>query len=191
MAVRNSDDILVGGARIFITETVKNTSTNEDEEAKHELGWMSGEFKVEEQASSVTIKESEGSIITSIATDKEVHLTFSLLECNLDTLMLLNPSATPLDETKADGKGFAVGTYQSEKYFPIEVWHKKRSGKYRCVRLYKGKVSGNFTSFLLNQDNANPIAVDIVAIGDTSKDTTNNIYETFECDASKAPGGGW
>jgi hypothetical protein len=180
MAVRNSDDILVGGARVFII----------DGEEKKELGYMSGEFKVEEQASNVAIKESEGSTVTTIATDKEVHLTFSMLECNLDTLMLLNPSATPLGED-ADGKGFAVGTYQSEKTYQIEVWHKKRSGKYLCSRLFKGKVSGNFTSFLLNQDNASPISIDIVAIGDDTKATTNNIYEQFECEAAKAPGGGW
>ena len=184
MAVRNSDDILVGGARIFVI----------DGETKNELGYMSGEFKVEEQASSITIKESEGSTVTTLATDKEVHLTFSLLECNLDTLMLLNPSAVSIGsegDTESDGKGFAVGTYQSDKTFPIELWHKKRSGKYRCVRLFKGKVSGNFTSFILNQDNANPIPIDIVAIGDDTKNTNRNIYETFECEASKAPGGGW
>ena len=180
MAVRNSDDILVGGARVFVG------SGND----KQELGWMTGEFKVEEQASNIVVKESEGSTVITIATDKEVHLTFNMLECNLDTLMLLNPSATALDETTADGKGFAVGTYQSDKTFPIEVWHKKRSGKYLCTRLFKGKVSGNFTSFLINQDNTSPIAIDIVAIGDTSKDTTNNIYEQFECSAAKAPGGG-
>lgn len=184
MAVRNSDDILVGGARIFIV----------DNETKHELGYMSGEFKVEEQASSLTIKESEGSTVTIIATDKEVHLTFSLLECNLDTLMLLNPSATAIGgegDSTSDGKGYAVGTYQSDKTFPIELWHKKRSGKYRCARFFKGKVSGNFTSLLLNQDNASPIPIDIVAIGDDSKDTSKNIYEVFECEAAKAPGGGW
>ena len=181
MAVRNSDDILVGGARVFIVEG----------NDKHELGYMSGEFKVEEQATNVAIKESEGSTVITIATDKEVHFTFSMLECNLDTLLLLNPSATALDEQTADGKGFAVGTYQSDKTFPIEVWHKKRSGKYRCTRLFKGKVSGNLTTFLINQDNASPIDIDIVAIGDSTKSTGNNIYESFECEAAKAPGGGW
>lgn len=180
MAVRNSDDVLVGGARIFIVEG------NE----KEELGWMSGEFKVEEQASNNTVKESEGSTVLVIGTDKEVHLTFNLLEANLDTLMLLNPSATKLG-TDADGTGFAVGTYQAEKYYQIELWHKKRSGKYRCARLFKSQLSGNFTTFLLNQDNANPIAVNVVAIGDETKNTTNNLYEIFECEAAKAPGGGW
>ncbi|MBQ3454990.1 MAG: hypothetical protein IJG36_01015 [Synergistaceae bacterium] len=184
MAVRNADDILIGGARIFITEN------NE----QYELGYMSGEFKIEEQASEVVVKESEGSTVTIVGTDKEVHLTFNLLECNLDTLAKLNPSATTIGgagDTESDGKGFAVGTFQSDKTFPIEMWHKKRSGKYRCARFFKAKVSGNFTSFILNQDNESPIAVDIVAIGDDSKNTTRNIYEVFECEASKAPGGGW
>ena len=181
---RIADDILIGGYRVFIV----------DGQEKHELGWMSGEAKVEEQASSTTIKESEGGTVLIIATDKEVHMTFSLLECNRDTILLLNPSATPIGgdgDTTSDGQGFAVGTFQSDKTFVIELWHKKRSGKYLCTRFFKGKVSGNFTSFLINQDNSSPIAVDIVAIGDETKDTTKNIYEQFECDAAKAPGGGW
>lgn len=184
MAVRNADDILIGGARVFIVEG----------NDKYELGYMTGEFKVEEQASSQVIKESEGATVLTIPTDKEVHFTGSLLENNLDTLLKLNPSATAIGgdgDTESDGKGFAVGTYQSDKTFGVEVWHKKRSGKYRCVRFFKAKISGNFTSFILNQDNASPLALDIVALGDDTKNTGRNIYESFECEAAKAPGGGW
>ena len=117
-----------------------------------------------------------------------------MLECNLDTLVKLNPSATAIggdSEIEADGKGYAVGTFQSDKTFVIELWHKKRSGTYRCIRFFKAKVSGNFTAFLINQDNENPIAVDIVGLADDSKPTDRNIYEQFECEAAKAPGGGW
>ena len=184
MAVRNSDDILVGGYRVFIV----------DDQTYHELGWMSGEGKVEEQASSLPIKESEGGTVLNLATDKEVHMTFSLLECNKDTILMLNPSATKIGgagDSSADGEGFAVGTFQSDKTFKIEIWHKKRSGKYLCTRFFKGKVSGNFTSFLINQDNASPIAIDVVAMADDSKLNTKNIYEQFECEAAKAPNGGW
>lgn len=184
MAVRNADNVLIGGYRVFIV----------DDEEKHELGWMSGEAKIEEQANSITVKESEGGTVLNLATDKEVHLTFSLLECNLDTLIMLNPSAIPIggdDDLEADGKGFAVGTFQSDKTFPVELWHKKRSGKYWCGRIYRGKISGNLTTFQINQDNASPIAIDIVGLADDSKPTNHNIYEEFECDASKAPGGGW
>ncbi|MBR1436948.1 MAG: hypothetical protein IJ587_00290 [Synergistaceae bacterium] len=188
MAVRNADDILIGGARVFVIED--NDGTKE----YHELGWMSGEFKLEEQADSQTVKESEGGTVLTIATNKEVHLTFNLLECNLDTLLLLNPSAVAIGgegDTEADGKGFAVGTFQSDKTFPVELWMKKRSGEYRCVRVYKGKVSGNFTSFLLNQDSESPIAVDIVGLPDESLPNDRNIYQQFNASASKAPGGGW
>ena len=184
MAVRNNDNVLIGGARIFIVEGTD----------KYELGWMSGEFKVEEQASDVTVKESEGGTVITVATDKEVHMTFSLLECNLDTLLKLNPSATAIggdSDIEADGEGYAVGTFQSDKTFIVELWHKKRSGKYRCVRFFKAKFSGNFTAFLINQDNENPIAVDLVGLADDSKPTDRNIYEQFECEAAKAPGGGW
>lgn len=175
MAVRNPDNIYIGGYRVFIV----------DGETKKELGWTSGEAKIEEQASSVTVKESEGGTVLTLATDKEVHLTFGLLECNFDTLLLLNPSAT-----KIEG-GFAVGTFQSDKTFPVELWHKKRSGKYFCGRILKGKISGNITSFQINQDNASPISIDIVGIADETKDTGRNIYEEIECEAEDAPGGGW
>ena len=184
MAVRNPDNILIGGYRIFIV----------DDDDKYELGWMSGEAKIEEQANSITVKESEGGTVLTLATDKEVHLTFGLLECNPDTLIRLNPSAIEIggdDDPDSDGKGFAVGTFQSDKTFQIELWHKKRSGQYLCYRIYKGKISGNITTFQINQDNENPISIDIVGLADDSKPTNHNIYESFVCDASKAPGGGW
>lgn len=184
MAVRNADNVLMGGGRVFLVE----------EDDRYELGYMIGEFKVEEQASSQIIKESEGGTVTTIATDKEVHLTCNLLECNLDTIIKLNPSATPIGGTEdpdADGKGYAVGSFQSDKTFVVELWHKKRSGTFRCVRFFKAKLSGNFTAFLINQDNTSPIALDIVGLADDTKDTQHNIYEQFECEKAKAPGGGW
>ena len=107
---------------------------------------------------------------------------------------MLNPSAIEIggdDDTEADGKGFAVGTFQSDKTFQIELWHKKRSGKYLCTRIFKGKVSGNITSLQINQDNESPISIDIVGQADDTKPTNHNIYEVFECEAAKAPGGGW
>ena len=182
---RVADDILIGGYRVFIVEG----------QEKNELGWMSGEAKIEEQASSLTVKESEGGTVLTVATNKEVHMTFSLLECNRDTIIKLNPSATAItlsgEGSSTGGKGFAVGTFQSDKTFVIELWHKKRSGKYLCNRFYKGKISGNFTSFLINQDNESPIAIDIVAMADDTKDTNQNIYEQIEYEAAQAPGGGW
>ena len=89
MAVRNPDNILIGGYRVFVVD-------NED---KHELGWMSGEVRVEEQGNTVTVKESEGGTVLTLTTDKEVHLTFGLLECNPETLIMLNPSAVAIGGT--------------------------------------------------------------------------------------------
>lgn len=192
MAVRNADDILIGGGRVFIVEGTGNDKTYYD------LGYMSGEFKVEEQASSQTVKESEGGTVLTIATDKEVHFTCNMLECNTDTLLKINPSATEIGgagDSNADGKGYAVGSYQSDKTFLLEVWHKKRSGNFRCVRIFKAKLSGNIPAFLVNQDNANPIALDFVGLADETRDTDRNIYEQFEVAkanvATKVPNGGW
>lgn len=186
MAVRNADDILIGGGRVFIVTTSGQTTNY------NELGWLTGEIKTEEQANSQTIKESEGGTVLTIATDKEVHFTFNLLEANLDTLKMLNPSSGTLNSAGESGntdEGFAVGTFQSDNTFLIEFYHKKRSGKYRCLRIFKGKISGAFTPLIINQDNESPIPVDIIAMADDTKDTTKNIYEVF--DTTTAPNGGW
>lgn len=186
MAVRNADDILIGGGRIFIVEPASTTGGTP---TYHDLGYLQGEIKTEEQASSQAIKESEGGTVLNIATDKEVHFTFSLLEANLDTLKLLNPSSGTLNNAGSDDTGFAVGTFQSDNTFCVEFYNKKRSGKYRCMRIFKGKISGAFTTLLINQDNASPIPVDIVALADNTKPTTQNLYEIF--DTTTAPNGGW
>ena len=181
---RVANDILIGGGRVFIGSG----------ENQKELGWLQGEIKFEEQATQKTVKESEGGTVLTIVTDKEVHLTFNLLEANLETFMLLNPSYVKLEttgENPADGNGYAAGTYQGDTTYPIEFWHKKRDGKYRCLRIYKGKVAGNFTPLLINQDNENPIAIDVTGIADDTKDTDRNLYEIFDAEAAKAPGGGW
>ncbi len=187
MAVRNADDILIGGGRVFIVTPGEGTGSTPTYD---ELGWLQGEIKVEDQANSQAVKESEGGTVLTIATDKEVHLTFSLLEANLDTLKLLNPSSGDLEGKNADN-GFAVGTFQSDDTFQIEFWHKKRSGKFRCLRIFKGKISGAFTTLLINQDNESPIPVDIVALADDTKPTTRSLYEIFDTTAANAPGGGW
>lgn len=193
MAVRNADDILIGGGRVFIVEEGDNNTKE-----FYDLGYLSGELKLEEQSSSQTIKESEGGTVLTIATNKEVHFTCSILECNLDTLVKLNPSATAIGgagDANADGKGYAVGSYQSDKTFQLEAWHKKRSGNFRCIRVFKAKLSGNVTAFLVNQNNENPIALDFVGLADDTKNTDRNIYEQFEVVkadvATKVPNGGW
>ncbi len=191
---RNANDVLIGGGRVFIknrtvTEASGSTPASVTEGEAQELGWLSGEIKVEETADATTVKESEGGTVLTIAQNKEVHLTFSLLEANIETFKLLNPSY------KAISGGFTAGTYQSDVTYVIEFWHKKRNGDYRCVKFYKGKISGNFTPLLINQDNENPIAVDVVGLADETKNTDANLYEMIDVEASsvasKVPGGGW
>ena len=191
---RVADDILIGGGRVFIksrtvTEGTGSTPATITEGQAQELGWLSGEIRAEEQANSQTIKESEGGTVLTIATDKEVHLTFSLLEANIETFKLLNPSY------KAIEGGFAAGTYQSDTTYIIEFWHKKRNGDYRCFKIYKGKISGNFTPLIINQDNENPIAIDVVGLADETKNTDENLYQMVDIArsdvATVVPGGGW
>ena len=45
---------------------------------------------------------------------------------------------------------------------------------------------------LVNQDNENPIAIDVTGIADDTKRTDRNLYEIFDTsDLTKVPGGGW
>ena len=165
MAVRNADDILIGGGKVYIDEK--------------ELGWLSGEIKVEEQANSHAVKESEGGTVLTINLDKEVHFTFSLLEANLETLKALNPSS-------GEGTGLSVGTFQSDDTYDVKFVHTKRSGATRTLHIFKGKVSGTFTPLIINQDNESPIPVDIVAMADDSKPATGNLYEIYDTPANSS-----
>ena len=77
---RIADDVLIGGGRVYLNN--------------QEIGWLQGEMNLEEQGDALTVKESEGATVVTINLDKEVHFTFNLLEANLDTLRMLNPSYT-------------------------------------------------------------------------------------------------
>lgn len=325
---RKSDDVLLGGGRVFLNN--------------QEIGWLQGEFQLEEQGDATVIKESEGATVLTLNLDKETHFTFNLLEANLDTLRMLNPSYTRIvegDETKtvsneyiadisksnglkhipmvidttntvtvryatelesvddtktiitvgsvthftagdgitiiqgsrtetatidsidtstgeitltaelantftsgatvinttADtlvlgtdfylypglglitrvpsstavaegdsvvvsysyhqykGKGYGMGSFESDETYKLEFWHKKRSGQYRVIRMFKARLAGNFTAFLLNQDSESPIPIDVTLIADeTIADSKRNTYEQIDyISAEAAPGGGW
>ena len=158
---RNADDILIGGGRVYIDGD--------------EIGWLSGEIKLEEQASPLVVKESEGGTVLTINLDKEVHFTFNLLDVNLDTLKKLNPSMG--------------GIVQTDQTYEVVFKHKKRSGGYRVLTIYKGKISGTFTALLLNQDNASPIPIDIIAIADDSKSSDENNIFSLTDEAAETSGG--
>ena len=130
---RIADDILIGGMRLYIVED------NEGTKSYYDLGWLSGEFRYNRTGDTLAVKESEGATVLNLATNVEEHFTFSMLECSIDTLLKLNPSAKVINSD--DRKGFSTGTFQSDKTFTFEAWTKKRSGKYRCIRIFKGKVS--------------------------------------------------
>lgn len=187
MAVRNPDNILIGGGRVYL---VKPATSAGGTPTYTELGYLQGEIKTEVQGSSKTVKESEGGTVLTIATDVETHFTFNLLEANLEILKALYPSSGELNDPNS-GTGFAIGTFQADTTSQFEFWHKKRSGQYRCLRIFKGKVSGTFTPLVINQDNETVTPVDIIAMADDTKSTTQNLAEIFDTTADNAPNGGW
>ena len=324
---RIADDVLVGGGRVFANN--------------QEIGWLQGEFSLQETGSELTIKESEGATVVVLNQDKEVTFSFNLLEANLDTLRMLNPSYTPVgygDEDKAivgeyiadlgksnglknipvvegvaihvfpattmtssnavgdtsivvdnprrftagdavqivrgthvatttvasvdqsantieldddlmesfpsgtmvkittpskelqlgtdynfypmlglitrvgtstnalagdgaavdytyhsyKGRGYGMGSFEDDTTYKLEFWHKKRSGKFRCIRMFKARISGDFTSFSITQDSESPLPITVTLMADeTIADARRNIYEQLDYDAEAAPGGGW
>ena len=92
----------------------------------------------------------------------------------------------------AQGRGYGMGSFEDGTTYKLEFWHRKRSGKYRCIRMFKARVSGNFTPFSINQDAESPLAIDVTLMADESiADSTKNIYEQIDYEADAAPGGGW
>ena len=82
------------------------------------------------------------------------------------------------------------GIVQTDQTYKVQFVHKKRSGATRTLTIHKGKVSGNFTPILINQDNTSPIPVDIIAIADDSiEDLSKCIYEISESGSSNTTGG--
>lgn len=327
---RIADDILVGGGRVFANN--------------QEIGWLQGDFSLQESGTELTIKESEGATVLVLNQDKEVQFSFNLLEANLDTLRMLNPSYTQVvsgEENKAvegeyiadlgksnglknipvvenvaihvfpattmtsanavgdttitvenprrfeagdsisivrgthvetfdvvsvdqdagtieldsdlmtafpsgsmvkitttspvskelqlgtdynfypmlglitrtanstnvqagdgaavdytyksyKGRGYGMGSFEDDTTYKLEFWHKKRSGKYRCIRMFKARISGDFTAFAITQDSESPLPITVTLMADeTIADARRNIYEQLDYDAEAAPGGGW
>lgn len=324
---RSADDVLIGGGRAFLNNL--------------DIGWLQGAMGIDEQKNSLAVKESEGSTVVVIDLDKEVHFKTNLLEANLDTLRMLDPSYTQVVYGQADvpvaseyiadlgainalkhipvaesgafkvmpatlmsspnisgdseiyvensrkfavgdsvsivraatveantiktvdsltgkltldtpllnpfpigslvkntksgkelklgtdynffpalgtitrattslstlegdgcavdytyhsykGRGYGSGSFSDSTPYKLEFWHKKRSGAFRCIRMFKAKVSGNFSPFAIDQGKESPIPIDVTLIADESiADTRRNIYEQIDYEASAAPGGGW
>jgi hypothetical protein len=93
------------------------------------------------------------------------------------------------------GKGYGYGSFSSTETYPLEFWHKKGDGNYRCLRMFKAQLSGNFAPFSVQRGNASPIAVDCTLLADEtiigSDATRRNIYEQIDYPKEAAPGGGW
>jgi hypothetical protein len=93
----------------------------------------------------------------------------------------------------AQGSGFGSGSFTEAATYKLEFWTMKRGGGCRVIRMFKASVSGDFTTFLINQDSESPIPIDVSLVADeTIADTHRNIYEMIDyADKSVAPGNGW
>ena len=90
------------------------------------------------------------------------------------------------------GRGYGMGSFEDDTTYKLEFWHKKRSGKFRCIRMFKARISGDFTAFSITQDSESPLPITVTLMADeTIADARRNIYEQIDYDAEAAPGGGW
>ncbi|MCF4150223.1 hypothetical protein L2W58_00170 [Dethiosulfovibrio sp. F2B] len=90
-----------------------------------------------------------------------------------------------------ESKGFGVGGGTStDKTFRVDFYHKRRDGKYRHVRIWKGKVKGNF-SMAFKEASESPLAVEVTAIADSTKPAGRQLMTVMDVPAEAVPGGGW
>ena len=107
---RVADDVLIGGGRVFLNNM--------------DIGWLQGAMGIDEQKNALAVKESEGATVVVIDLDKEVHFKTNLLEANLDTLRMLDPSYTQIvygEEDKAVTSEYIadLGKINSLKNVPV------------------------------------------------------------------------
>ena len=107
---RVADDVLIGGGRVFLNNM--------------DVGWLQGAMGIDEQKNALAVKESEGATVVVIDLDKEVHFKTNLLEANLDTLRMLDPSYTQIvygEEDKAVTSEYIadLGKINSLKNVPV------------------------------------------------------------------------
>lgn len=85
--------------------------------------------------------------------------------------------------------GFGIGgASTSSKTFLLEFVHKRRDGKYRVIKVWKGVVAGDF-SVSFQEQAESPVPISVTAIADSSKPAGKQLM-TF-VDTNNPPYGGW
>ena len=85
--------------------------------------------------------------------------------------------------------GFGIGgASTSSQTFLLEFVHKRRDGKYRVIKVWKGVVAGDF-SVSFQEQAESPVPISVTAIADSSKPAGKQLM-TF-VDTNNPPYGGW
>lgn len=85
--------------------------------------------------------------------------------------------------------GFGIGgASTSSQTFLLEFVHKRRDGKYRVIKVWKGVVAGDF-SVSFQEQAESPVPISVTAISDSSKPAGKQLM-TF-VDTNNPPYGGW
>lgn len=85
--------------------------------------------------------------------------------------------------------GFGIGgASTSSQTFLLEFVHKRRDGKYRVIKVWKGVVVGDF-SVSFQEQAESPVPISVKAIADSSKPAGKQLMTVV--DTTTAPYGGW
>jgi len=87
------------------------------------------------------------------------------------------------------GWGAGGGTSTDETYL-VEFWHKRTDGKYRCIRMWKCQIEGDFSMEFKEKEHA-PVPLTLTMIADSSKPAGQHLFQNIDYEASAAPEGGW
>lgn len=141
----------------------------------------------------VTVTKSDGSTVLTEGTDYYLdRLNGSIYRAAAST-KIADGDAVLVDYTYEtyEAAGFGVGGgASSDKTFLVEFYHKRRDGKYRRVRIWKGKVTGDF-AMAFKETTESPLAVKVTAQADSTKAAGSQYMTVMDVPATAVPGGGW
>lgn len=174
--VKNANDILIGTGKVYV-------NTLDVGQIDGDMNFTHGKEYFEKKSGF------PAQVVKKVLIGESFKCSFNLLEANLETLQALMPEYVKVTETAGAGLGIGGGT-TTDQTFLLEFWHKRTDGKYRCVRIWKCQIDGDFTMGFKEQADA-PIPITVTALVDSTKPVGQQLGVVVDYEASEAPDGGW
>ena len=142
--------------------------------------------------SAVTVKTSSGTALTEGSDYYLDRLNGSIYRVAASTAIADGDSVkASYTYTTYEKSGFGVGGgAQTDKTFQVDFYHKRRDGNYRHIRIWEGKISGDF-ALAFKETAESPLSIEVTAQSDSSKAAGQQYMTVMDVPATAVPGGGW